>query len=143
MSSACASGAPHARDPAYYRSPTRDYQQPAMEANGYVLGADDQAMDDWILAGATNEHGAVGWVERFGVRYFDREHARGGYGTFREQAACAAPLHGPPSPEERAARAALLRAWGTANRPPAVVAALGEEPPELPFVESDWLGCGD
>jgi hypothetical protein len=114
----CAGATPEPSAPSYFRSPPLDYSDPPRSANdGEVLGAQEQAPDDWLRGNATTLHAAPGWSYDYGQLRFHRERARAGIGVPLEPLACVPPRSALLTPDEAAANAALHRAWQAARQP--------------------------
>lgn len=140
---ACASNPAPRKQPAYTRSAALDYADPPRSASdGKVMGAQEQAPEDWILVLPTNEHLATGWDVQSGRLRFRQERARGGHGALVEEPSCAPPPLAAPvrSEGEVKARAALYRAWLETQQSP-YVALSTPAVAELATVQPHVLEC--
>lgn len=93
---ACAGGAAQPGRWQYFRSPTLDYRELPRSADGDVLGAHQQAPDDWVDAAVTNEHLPPGWAIVDGEVVFLPERRAAGRGAYIDLARCPEELGAPP-----------------------------------------------
>jgi hypothetical protein len=140
---ACAGATPEPSAPSYYRSPPLDYVDgPRSASDGEVLGAHDQATEDWLLGSTTNEHAAPGWAVEYGQLRFRPERAVGGHGTLLAAPRCEPPREGLLAPEEAQARATLRHAWLRSERSPSLP-VLTSLAVEVPDTQPPLLSCND
>jgi hypothetical protein len=141
---------PAARAPVYFRSPPLDYREPGpTSSDGEIMGAHQRNVDDLMLAGATSERLAPGWRTQYGQLYFEREHARAGYGMLVDSPACypppgtappieqASPDAAAPEPEDEAG---LERVWRDDTQVGYSV-SMASMAAELRREQSSWLEC--
>ena len=82
LAGACAPSKPPEKPPAYFRSPTLDYQDsPRSASDGEVMGANKQSVDDTLQASPTNEHPAPGWEIEDGRLVPSQEARQRGHGS--------------------------------------------------------------